>query len=60
MKNRLINVKGADIAVATRHEQDYISLTRLDFTPKPDATAAPTRTKISRWRQQRQGRAAHL
>lgn len=29
MKKRLINVKGADIAVATRHEQDYISLTDM-------------------------------
>ena len=29
MKNRTINVKGADIAVASRHEQDYISLTDM-------------------------------
>ncbi len=27
MKNRTINVKGADIAIASRHEQDYIPLT---------------------------------
>jgi len=29
MKNRTINVKGADITVASRHEQDYISLTDM-------------------------------
>lgn len=29
MKNRIISVKGADIAVASRHEQDYISLTDM-------------------------------
>ena len=29
MKNRTINVKGADIAIASRHEQDYISLTDM-------------------------------
>jgi len=29
MKNRVITVKGAEIAVAVRHEQDYISLTHM-------------------------------
>jgi hypothetical protein len=29
MENRIINVKGADITIATRHEQDYISLTDM-------------------------------
>ncbi len=29
MKNRTITVKGADIAIASRHEQDYISLTDM-------------------------------
>ena len=29
MKNRTINVKGADIAIASRHEQDYIALTDM-------------------------------
>ncbi len=29
MKNRIISVKGTDIAIATRHEQDYISLTDM-------------------------------
>lgn len=29
MKNRTINVKGADITIASRHEQDYISLTDM-------------------------------
>lgn len=29
MKSRIINVKGADITIATRHEQDYISLTDM-------------------------------
>ncbi|WP_394757313.1 KilA-N domain-containing protein [Rhodoferax sp.] len=29
MKNRTINVKGADVAIATRHGQDYISLTDM-------------------------------
>lgn len=29
MENRFINVKGADITIATRHEQDYISLTDM-------------------------------
>jgi len=29
MKNRTINVKGAAIAIASRHEQDYISLTDM-------------------------------
>jgi hypothetical protein len=29
MKNRTINVKGADITIATRHGQDYISLTDM-------------------------------
>ena len=29
MKNRTISVKGTDIAIATRHEQDYISLTDM-------------------------------
>jgi hypothetical protein len=29
MKNRTISVKGADIAIATHHEQDYISLTDM-------------------------------
>ncbi|MDO8813341.1 MAG: KilA-N domain-containing protein [Gallionella sp.] len=29
MKNRIINVKGAEVTVATRHEQDYISLTDM-------------------------------
>lgn len=29
MKNRTINVKGTDIAIASRHEQDYISLTDM-------------------------------
>jgi len=29
MKNRIINVKGGDIAVVTREEQDYISLTDM-------------------------------
>lgn len=29
MKNRTINVKGAEIAIASRNEQDYISLTDM-------------------------------
>ena len=29
MKNRVINVKGAEVTIATRHEQDYISLTDM-------------------------------
>lgn len=29
MKNRIINVKGGDIAIVTRDEQDYISLTDM-------------------------------
>jgi hypothetical protein len=29
MKNRVINVKGGDIAIVTRQEQDYISLTDM-------------------------------
>jgi len=29
MKNRIINVRGANIAIASRHEQDYISLTDM-------------------------------
>jgi len=29
MKNRTISVKGTEIAIATRHEQDYISLTDM-------------------------------
>lgn len=29
MKNRIISVKGAEVTVATRHEQDYISLTDM-------------------------------
>ena len=29
MKNRIINVKGADVTIATRHGQDYISLTDM-------------------------------
>ena len=29
MKNRIINVKGGDIAIASRHEQDYIALTDM-------------------------------
>jgi hypothetical protein len=29
MKNRTINVKGADVTIATRHGQDYISLTDM-------------------------------
>ena len=29
MKNRIINVKGAAVTIATRHEQDYISLTDM-------------------------------
>ena len=29
MKNRIINVKGAEVTIATRHEQDYISLTDM-------------------------------
>ncbi len=29
MKNRIITVKGAEVAIATRHEQDYISLTDM-------------------------------
>jgi hypothetical protein len=29
MKNRIINVKGGDIAIVSRHEQDYISLTDM-------------------------------
>lgn len=27
MKNRVITVKGADVTITSRHEQDYISLT---------------------------------
>ena len=30
MKNRIINVKGAEVTIATRHEQVYISLTQLN------------------------------
>ncbi len=29
MKNRVINVKGAEVTIATRHGQDYISLTDM-------------------------------
>ena len=29
MKNRIITVKGTEVAIATRHEQDYISLTDM-------------------------------
>ena len=29
MKNRVITVKGTEVAIATRHEQDYISLTDM-------------------------------
>src|SRR3990167_2453056 len=29
MKNRIINVKGAEVTISTRHEQDYISLTDM-------------------------------
>lgn len=29
MKNRIITVQGAEVAIATRHEQDYISLTDM-------------------------------
>ena len=29
MKNRIINVKGAEVSIATRHDQDYISLTDM-------------------------------
>ena len=29
MKNRIINVKGSEVTIATRHEQDYISLTDM-------------------------------
>ncbi|NOT18087.1 MAG: KilA-N domain-containing protein [Sulfuriferula sp.] len=29
MKNRIINVKGSEVAISTRHEQDYISLTDM-------------------------------
>ena len=29
MKNRIINVKGVAVTIATRHEQDYISLTDM-------------------------------
>jgi len=29
MKNRTINVKGTEVAIATRHQQDYISLTDM-------------------------------
>ena len=29
MKNRIITVKGVEVAIATRHEQDYISLTDM-------------------------------
>ena len=31
MKSRVITVKGTEVAIATRHEQDYISLTGTDF-----------------------------
>lgn len=29
MKNRILNVKGAEVAIVSRHEQDYISLTDM-------------------------------
>ncbi len=29
MKNRIITVQGAEVAIATRHAQDYISLTDM-------------------------------
>jgi len=29
MKNRIINVKGVEVTIAIRHEQDYISLTDM-------------------------------
>ncbi len=29
MRNRTINVKGTTVAIATRHEQDYIALTDM-------------------------------
>lgn len=31
MKNRIVTVKGTEVAIATHHEQDYISLTGTDF-----------------------------
>ncbi|MDO8988704.1 MAG: KilA-N domain-containing protein [Sideroxyarcus sp.] len=38
MKNRVITVHGADVSIATRHEQDYISLT--DMVKKFDGGSA--------------------
>ncbi len=29
MKNRIINVKGAKVSIATRFDQDYLSLTAM-------------------------------
>jgi len=29
MKSRVISVQGTDVTIATRHEQDYISLTDM-------------------------------
>ena len=29
MKNRIINVKGSEVTIVSRHEQDYISLTDM-------------------------------
>ena len=29
MKNRIINVRGVEVTIAIRHEQDYISLTDM-------------------------------
>lgn len=29
MKNRVISVKGVDVTITSRHEQDYISLTDM-------------------------------
>ena len=29
MRNRSINVKGTEVAIASRHEQDYIALTDM-------------------------------
>ena len=42
MRNRTINVKGTEVAIATRHEQDYIALT--DMVKKFERGQCPDRT----------------
>lgn len=43
MKSRVISVQGTEVTIATRHEQDYISLT--DMVRNVDGASAP----IEQW-----------